>query len=81
MAVILSVSISKEQQDFLNEMNLSPSELIQTAIEQEKIRSRVSVELLKQKETTISYLQKKLTEMGTFISDNGLMDKYCNTTQ
>jgi hypothetical protein len=59
-------------------MQLSPSELIQSAIEQEKARSRISAELLKQKEKTISVLQQKLTQMGTFINEKGLTEEYCN---
>jgi predicted alpha/beta superfamily hydrolase len=78
MSVILSVSISIEQERFLNEMQLSPSELIQSAIEQERARSIISAELLKAKEKTISVLQEKLTQMGTFINKKGLTQEYCD---
>lgn len=76
MAVIISVSLEPKHKEFLDEMKVSPSALLQDSIN-DKIESyRVSRIALDQLKDRIASLQETITKMGTFIEKKGLFDEY-----
>lgn len=78
MSEIISCSISREQKDFIDEMALSPSELLQGSInlqiENQKVSKKQIDELLRRIESLRSVMDKQ----RDFIEANGLMDKFIN---
>jgi len=77
MANILSVSISTEQQMFLNEMGLSPSALLQKAIDECIESYKVTAEELKKQQHKINFLMETINKQRDFIEAKGLMNEFC----
>lgn len=76
MAIIITVSLSKEQLSFIRETKLSPSAILQRSINEMMTRNEVSPEYVKGLQQNIHLLQKTITKQGTFIDKNGLMQRY-----
>lgn len=76
MAVILSVSVEQRQKEFLDEVKLSPSAILQRAINEMMERQEVSKEYVEALRKNMGFLQKTITKQGTFIDKNGLMQEY-----
>lgn len=74
--IILSVSIRKEQAEWLDEVGLSTSSLLQSAID-EKMEIWQTYNNDKQKLIqNMQHLQKMLEEKGDYLSEKGLFDDY-----
>lgn len=76
MAVILSVSVEQRQKEFLDEVKLSPSAILQRAINEMMERQEVSKEYVEGLRKNMGFLQKTIQKQGTFIDKNGLMQEY-----
>lgn len=76
MASILSVSITKEQEEFLEQMNMSPSKLLQNAITEEMVRSTSSLVALKDANGKISRLAATVERQRKFIESKKLLDAF-----
>lgn len=76
MAVILSVSVEQRQKEFLDEVKLSPSAILQRAINEMMERQEVSKEYVEGLRKNMGFLQKTIAKQGTFIDKNGLMQEY-----
>jgi hypothetical protein len=76
MAVILSVSIDSKQKQFLDEIKVSPSALLQRSINELMQNSDISKEYVEGLKKNIGFLQKTISKQGTFIDKNGLMQDY-----
>lgn len=76
MAVVISVSITKEQKDFLDEMQVSPSELLQRSItdmiQSHKINREAVLELQRKLQVWIEMAQKQ----REFIEKRGILEEY-----
>lgn len=71
---IISVSISKDQREFLDSTNNSPSELLQRSINQEMATYKNASALIKKLEGNIALYQKELTLMTSFLEERGIDD-------
>ena len=76
MATIISVSLSKEQKDFIDEMAISPSELLQRSINDLIESSKVSQKQVQELTRKIGFLQETINKQRDFLESNGLMDKF-----
>lgn len=76
MANIISVSLSKEQKEFLDEMGLSASALLQRSINDAIDSQRISQKLVKDLQNNIMRLQETLKKYGTFIEEQHLTDSW-----
>lgn len=76
MSVIISVSLSSKQKEFIDEMAISPSELIQRSIDDLIESSKVSQKAVQECNRRIAGLQEVLNKQRDFIEANGLMDKF-----
>lgn len=76
MATIISVSLGKEHKDFIDEMGISPSELLQRSINDLIESSKVSQKQVQELQRKIIFLQETITKQREFIETNGLMDKF-----
>lgn len=76
MSVIISVSLSAKQKEFIDEMAISPSELIQRSIDDLIESSKVSQKQVQECNRRIQGLQEVLNKQRDFIEANGLMDKF-----
>jgi hypothetical protein len=74
-STILTASITKEQSDALEVLNLSPSELLQDAIEQQIARSKNVLPQIKELELKISKLVKQIEHLFAFINHKGIEHK------
>lgn len=79
MSNIISVSISKEQSDFIDEMDISPSKLLQDSINVAMENTKISQKVLDEFKRKILALQDTLNMQRTFIERKGLMDDFINT--
>lgn len=76
MATIISCSLSAAQKQFMEEMGLSASELLQRSINEIFESTKVSQKLVEELHGKIERLQDVITRMGSFIDDNGLNAKW-----
>jgi post-segregation antitoxin (ccd killing protein) len=76
MAIILSVSIDKQQADYLTETKLSPSALLQRTINELMERHEVSPDYVKHLQNNIQRLQETIQKFGSFVDKRGLMQEY-----
>ncbi len=76
MSTIISVSLSAKQKEFIDEMAISPSELIQRSIDDLIESSKVSQKQVQELTRRIAGLQEVLNKQRDFIETNGLMDKF-----
>jgi len=76
MASIISVSIPEKHKSFLSEMDLSPSQLLQNAIEEIISRSIVSEKRVRELYDRISDLQALLSKYGSFVDKHGLTNEW-----
>lgn len=76
MQVIKSVSISMEQANFCDEMDISCSELLQRSINDIIESSKVSQQQVKEMTRRIEALQETLGKQRDFIESKGLMDAF-----
>jgi hypothetical protein len=76
MSTIISVSLSSKQKEFIDEMAISPSELIQRSIDDLIESSKVSQKQVQELSRRITSLQEVLNKQRDFIETNGLMDKF-----
>ena len=76
MSTIISVSLSSKQKEFIDEMAISPSELIQRSIDDLIESSKVSQKQVQELTRRIAGLQEVLNKQRDFIETNGLMDKF-----
>ena len=77
MANIISVSITSEQAEFLQEMDLSPSKLLQSRIDEILESNKVNVRQIQEKERKISFLMETINKQRDFIEAKGLMNEFC----
>lgn len=76
MSTIISVSISPQQKDFLDEMAISPSELLQNSINSQIENQKVSRKQIDELTRKIGSLREVMDKQRDFIEANGLMDKF-----
>lgn len=76
MATIISVSLGKEHKDFIDEMGISPSELLQRSINDLIESSKVSQKQVQELTRKIIFLQETINKQRDFIESNSLMDKF-----
>lgn len=76
MAVILSVSIEPKQKEFLDELKLSPSALLQRSINELMLTQGVSKEHLEEMRKKMLRLQDIVMRQGTFIENHGLSTEF-----
>ena len=76
MSNIISVSISSEQQMFLDETKTSPSRLLQSKIDELIESHKVSRTLVMEKERKIAFLQQTIDKQRNFIEAKGLMPEF-----
>ena len=76
MATIISVSLGKEHKDFIDEMGISPSELLQRSINDLIESSKISQKQVQELTRKINFLQETINKQRDFIESNGLMDKF-----
>jgi hypothetical protein len=79
MAIILSVSVDKEQAEFLKETKMSPSSILQRSINELMARQEVSKEYVQGLQANIKRLQNILTRQGEFIQKKGLAADFLET--
>lgn len=77
MANIISVSITSEQAEFLQEMDLSPSKLLQSRIDEILESNKVNVRQIQEKERKIAFLMETINKQRDFIEAKGLMNEFC----
>lgn len=78
MNTVKSVSISNEQAQFCDDMDLSCSKLLQDAIETAKENFRISDKFVQELQRKISFLQNTIDKQRNFIEDNNLMEQFMN---
>ena len=76
MANIISVSLSQEQINFLDEMDLSPSKMLQGAIDQAIESAKVSAKQVAERDRKILFLQETINKQRLFIESKNLMDEF-----
>jgi len=76
MSTIISVSITPQQKQFIDEMAISPSELLQDCINQQIESNKVSVKLLEELNRKIAVLREVIDKQRDFIESKGLMDDF-----
>jgi Arc/MetJ-type ribon-helix-helix transcriptional regulator len=76
MSTIISVSLDAKQKEFIDEMDISPSELIQRSINDLIESSKVSEKQVRELTRKIASLQEVLNKQRDFIETNGLMNKF-----
>jgi Arc/MetJ-type ribon-helix-helix transcriptional regulator len=76
MSTIISVSLSSKQKEFIDEMAISPSELIQRSIDDLIESSKVSQKQVQELTRRIASLQEVINKYRDFIETEGLMDKF-----
>ena len=76
MAHIISVSLGQDQKDFITEMGISPSELLQRSINDLIESSKVSRKQVDELNRRIGVLQGTIEKQRDFIETQGLMDKF-----
>ncbi len=78
-SVIKSVSISREQEEYLQKYpKLSLSSILQTGIEQIKINRKCFEDQIRVLENRLNVLQQKLFDSNEFITDKGLWEEFKN---
>jgi hypothetical protein len=73
---LVTCSITKEQSGAIEELNLSPSALLQNAIDEKIENYKVSKEQIKQYERKIVSLHETLDKQRDFIEAKGLMQEF-----
>lgn len=73
---LVTCSITLEQSNAIKEMELSPSALLQAAIEEKVENYKLSRETIKEYERKIEVLRGTLDKQRDFIEANGLMEKF-----
>lgn len=76
MSTIISVSIPTNHKEFLDEMSISPSELLQGSINDLIETSKVSRKQVDELNRRIGVLQGTIEKQRDFIETQGLMDKF-----
>ena len=74
MATIISVSLGQGQKEFIDEMGISPSELLQRSINDIFESSKVSQKMVRELQDRISRLAETIKKQGDFIEEQGLTD-------
>jgi hypothetical protein len=78
MSTIISVSISAEQLAFCKEMDLSPSDLLQSSINSNMDNARASEKTIREQFRRIGSLQTLLLKANNFIEAKGLTEDFQN---
>jgi glucose-6-phosphate 1-dehydrogenase len=78
MSNIISVSLTTEQAVFLQEMELSPSKMLQSAIQDAIESHKVSAKQVEELNRRIVFLQGTIDKQRNFIETQNLMDKFIN---
>lgn len=73
---IHSISLSEEQSTFLEEQNISPSNIIQQKIEELMQMSRITGEQFKEANRKAEAWRKIAEEARVFIEKKGLLDEW-----
>ena len=76
MAVIISVSLDQKHKEFIDEMGISPSGLLQRSINSLIEDQRVSQKYVDELKGKIERLQTTITSMGNFIDKHNLFEEY-----
>lgn len=76
MANIISVSITQEQSNFLQEMDLSPSKMLQGAIDTAIESAKVSSKQVNELNRRIGFLQETINKQRLFIESKNLMEEF-----
>jgi len=76
MQVIKSVSISQQQAQFIEEMEISASDLLQRSINDIIESSKVSAKQVQELNRKIVILQETIGKQRDFIEAKGLMDAF-----
>jgi hypothetical protein len=73
---LVTCSITKEQSNAVEELKLSPSALLQGAIEEKIENYKISKEQIKEYERKIEVLRSTLDKQRDFIEARGLMNDF-----
>lgn len=76
MAKMLSVTITEEQGEFIKEHDISPSYILQGAIENIRETSKISEKFVQELQRKISFLQGTIDKQRNFIEAKGLIDEF-----
>ena len=76
MSTTKCISITKEQEDFLNEKEIPLSKLVQFAIEEKMASSKLSDTEIKEFTRRIEALQLTIAKQREFIEQKDLMNEY-----
>lgn len=76
MANIISVSITQEQETFVQDMKLSPSKMLQGCINELMESQRVNQKVVDELKLRIKNFQEVVNKQRDFIESRGLMDEF-----
>lgn len=76
MAKIISISITEEEKQYLDDMELSPTALFKQKLLELMTSSRAQAKRIRQLEQDYEKLDKISMDRLKFIMDNGLIEKY-----
>ncbi len=74
---IISVSISQKQFEYITEMNIKPSKILQAGIEEMMANSEINSTFVKEQQRKLEFLQNTLDKQRDFIQNKGLMVEFC----
>ena len=81
MQIITSVSLSKEQKEFCEKLDLSLSKLLQNAISVVEESTKVSEKFMQEQTRKILALNQTMNKQRDFIEAEGMMGKYLGLVQ
>lgn len=76
MRVVISCSIDSKEKEFLDEMGLSASELLQGSIQQAIENSKIGQAQVKEYQRKIAFLQETMNKQRDFIESKSLMGEF-----
>lgn len=76
MARMFSVTCPEEQYLFIQEKEISPSSIFQTAIQQIMDASKISEEFVKELQDKITRMMATIDQQRNFIEEKELMDEF-----
>jgi len=73
---IRSISLSEEDNKLVDELNLSPTALIKSKVEEIRETSKISISLLQETMRQRDKFRENFQKAMKFITEEGLYDKY-----
>lgn len=75
-AKIISISLTGQEKEWLDDMELSPTALMKQKISEMMTSSLVQRKRVKELEDTIERLTKRIESLSNYINKKGLYDEY-----